>query len=61
MAFSVHKIASKWEYNIKKDLREVGWVVYGLDRCGSGWEQVAGSCECVDEPSGSIKYWENLQ
>ena len=32
---------------------------YGLDRAGSGWGQVAGTCECGNEPSGSIK-WEFL-
>ena len=30
------------------------WV-YGLDRCSSGQGQVAGICECYNEPSGSIK------
>jgi hypothetical protein len=28
------------------------WVC-GLDSSGSGWGQVAGFCECDDEPSGS--------
>ena len=28
---------------------------YGLDRAGSGQGQVAGTCECSNEPSGSIK------
>jgi hypothetical protein len=28
---------------------------HGLDRAGSGKEQVAGTCECENEPSGSIK------
>ena len=28
---------------------------HGLDRAGSGWGKVAGSCECGNEPSGSIK------
>ena len=28
---------------------------YGLDRAGSGWGQVAGTCECGNEPSSSIK------
>jgi len=28
---------------------------YGLDRAGSGRGQVAGTCECGNEPSGSIK------
>ena len=27
----------------------------GLDQAGSGQEQVAGTCECGNEPSGSIK------
>jgi hypothetical protein len=28
---------------------------YGLDRAGSGYVQVAGACECGNEPSVSIK------
>ena len=28
---------------------------YGLDRAGSGKGQVAGTCECVNELTGSIK------
>jgi hypothetical protein len=44
----------RWEYNIKMDLREVGWG-HELDRYGSGQGQVAGSCVCDKEPSGSIK------
>ena len=28
---------------------------YGLDRAGSGLGQVAGTCECGNESSGSIK------
>ena len=28
---------------------------YGLHRAGSGYGQVAGICEFVNEPSGSIK------
>ena len=28
---------------------------YGLDRSGSGERQVAGTCECGNEHSGSIK------
>jgi len=38
------------------DLREVGWG--GVDRIALA--QVAGSCECGDEPSGSIKCREFL-
>jgi len=28
---------------------------FGLDRGGSGWGQVAGTCDYGDEPSSSIK------
>jgi hypothetical protein len=37
-----------WEDNIKLDLREIG-----ID--GENWIQLAGFCECGDEPSCSIK------
>ena len=33
---------------------------YGLDRGGSGKGQVAGTCECGNEHSGSIKCEEFL-
>jgi len=33
---------------------------YGLDRAGSGLGQVTGTCECGNEPSGSIKCGEFL-
>ena len=33
---------------------------YGLDRSGSGWGKMAGSCEWSNKPSGSIKYGEFL-
>ena len=44
----------KWEDNIKMNLQEVGyggmdWVDVAQDR------QVAGICECGNEPSGSKK------
>jgi hypothetical protein len=32
-----------------------------LDRSGTGWEHVAGSCECEDELSGSVKCGEFLE
>ena len=32
----------------------------GLDRSGSGYGQMTGSCECGNEPSGSIKCGEFL-
>jgi hypothetical protein len=33
---------------------------HGLDRAGSGWGQVAGTCECGYEPPGSIECGEFL-
>jgi hypothetical protein len=33
----------------------------GLDWSGSGQGQVESSCECSDEPSGSIKCWETIE
>jgi hypothetical protein len=49
----------RWEDNIKMDLQEVGcsgmaWIELAPDR------QVAGTCECGNEPSGSIKCGEFL-
>jgi len=38
----------------------VGCGIFGLDRAGSGKEKVAGTCECGNEPSGSIKCGEFL-
>jgi hypothetical protein len=35
-------------------------VGLGLDRSGSGWVQVAGTCECGNEPSGFINCGEYL-
>jgi hypothetical protein len=40
------------EDGFKKDLREIGWRVCGVDSRGSGQGRV-GCCECSDEPSGS--------
>ena len=48
------------EDNIKMDFQEVGCGGYVLDRAGSGKGQVLGTCECSNEPSGSIKYGEFL-
>jgi len=42
------------------DPQDVGSGEYGLDRAGSGWGQVAGTCECGNELSGSIKCGEFL-
>jgi hypothetical protein len=36
------------------------WDVYGLNQAGSGEGQVAGTCECCNEPSGPIKRGEIL-
>jgi hypothetical protein len=44
----------------------LGWIFrkwdvgYGLDWAGSELKQVAGTCECCDKPSGSIKCVEFL-
>jgi hypothetical protein len=46
----------RWEDNIKMDLEE-GW---GMDWIELAQGQVAGSCECGNEPSGSIKCGEFL-
>ena len=35
------------------------WV-YGLDRAGPGQTQLADTCECGNEPSGSVKCGEFL-
>jgi hypothetical protein len=48
----------KWVNNIKMGDR-VGCC--GLDRSGSGYGPVEGSCEHGNEPSGSIKCWEVLE
>ena len=46
--------------HIKMNLQEVGCSGYGLDRAGSGYGQVVGTCECGNEPSGSVKCGEFL-
>ena len=45
----LRRLRSRWENNINMDLQEVGWGHY------SGYGQVAGSCGCGNEHSGSIK------
>ena len=37
------------------DRQEAGCEGDGLDRAGKGQGQVAGTCECGNEPSGSAK------
>ena len=39
------------------DLQEVGCWGYDLDRGALGEGQVAGTWECCNEPSDSMKYW----
>jgi hypothetical protein len=57
VCFNSYKYCSrKWDDNIKMDLQEVGcrsmnWIELA---------QVAGTCECGNEPSCSIKRWEFL-
>jgi hypothetical protein len=51
---SLGRPRSRWERDIKMDLREVDGG-HELDRSGSGQGQMAGSCEFGDEPSGFIK------
>jgi hypothetical protein len=42
------------EDNIRMDLKEVGWG--GMDWIGLALDrQVAGNCECGNEPSGSMR------
>jgi hypothetical protein len=48
------------EDNIKADLQEVGCGGMDWIRAGSGQRQVTGTCECVNELSGSIKCGEFL-
>ena len=50
----------RWEDNIKMDLQDVRCGGYGLDGAGSREGQVAGTCECGNEPSGFIKYGQFL-
>jgi len=50
----------RWEDNIKMDLQEVGcggtdWIELPHDR-----DRWRGTCECGNEPSGSIKWGEFL-
>ena len=50
-----------WKDNIKLDPSRSGTGGHGMDRSGSGEGQVAGSFECGNKPSGSIKYGEFLE
>ena len=50
----------RWEDSVKNGSLGSGMWGYGLDRAGSGKGQSAGTCECGNEPSGSIKCGEFL-
>jgi len=50
----------RWENTIKMDLQEVRCGGHGLDRADTGKGQVAGTCECGNKPSSSIKRGEFL-
>ena len=45
----------RWVDNIRMDLQEVG-----CDWAGPGYRQMADTCECGNEPSGSVKCGEFL-
>ena len=47
----------RWEDNIRMDLQDWG-LESGLDRSALGWGQLAGICECGNEPLGFIKFRE---
>ena len=50
---SLGRLRRGWEDNIKMDIQEVGWGSnYWI---GLAQGQVASSCKCGSEPSGSIK------
>jgi hypothetical protein len=52
------RVEEEWKDNIKIYLREIGWG--GMD-----WidlvQNMEGSCEHSNEPSGSIKCWKILE
>ena len=50
----LRKPRPRWEDNIKMYYQDVGWG-HELGWSGSGQGQVGSSCECDNEPSGSIK------
>jgi hypothetical protein len=51
---TLRKQRRSWVDNIKMGLGDIGW--------GSvAWTDLEGSCECGNEPSGSIKYCEVLE
>jgi hypothetical protein len=51
----------RWVDNIERDLRETGWGGMEWIYLAQERDQVEGSCEGGNEPSGSINYWEVLE
>jgi hypothetical protein len=51
----------RWIDNVRLDLGEIGWG--GMDWIGvaQDTDQVERSCDCGNEPSGSIKCWETIE
>jgi hypothetical protein len=50
-----------WVDNTELDLERDRMGLYGLDRSGSGYGEVEGSCEHGNEFLGSIRFWEVLE
>jgi len=48
------KDRNKWDDNVKMH-RPVGWGWHGLELSGSGYGEVADSCDGSNEPSDSQK------
>jgi hypothetical protein len=57
-SFSLSKCVSHFSVNIKMDLHEVGCG--GVDWIEVACGHVAGTCECSNEPSGSVQCGEFL-
>jgi hypothetical protein len=61
---TTRKTKIRWVDNVKTDLVGIGWGGVdwtGLDWSGPGRVQVKSSCECCNEPSGSIKHLETIK
>jgi hypothetical protein len=49
-----------WVDKIRMDYAKYRMMLCGLDWSGSEQGQVESSCECGNELSGSIKFWESV-
>jgi hypothetical protein len=54
----IGRLRCRWMVNIKKDLVE-DWTGLVWLRIGTSGEVL--SCECSNEPSGSMKCWETIE